>query len=65
MKSDLEKLVDLQITDSRIRELRNNITTVEERRAEMEQEFEKHASSIRDVQRNKQEAEDAKKRSRE
>lgn len=61
MKSDLEKLVDLQITDSRIRELRNNIETVEERRASMEQEFEEHASSIREVQKQKSEAEDSKK----
>ena len=61
MKSDLEKLVDLQITDSRIRELKNNIETVNERRAAMEQEFEAHASSIREVQKQKAEAEEAKK----
>ena len=50
MKAELEKLVDLQKTDTNIRRLKKLIETAETRRAEIEQEFEKHASSIRDVQ---------------
>ena len=50
MKSELEKLIDLQKTDTNIRRLKKSIETAEERRAEVEQEFEKHASSIREIQ---------------
>lgn len=50
MTSDLEKLIDLQLTDTNIRQLRTKIETSETRRAEIEQEFEKHAFSIREVQ---------------
>lgn len=50
MKEELEKLVDLQKTDTNIRRLKKTIDTADERRAEIEQEFEQHASSIRDVQ---------------
>ncbi|MFV0389695.1 MAG: zinc ribbon domain-containing protein [Pyrinomonadaceae bacterium] len=56
MNSELRNLVTLQKTDTRIRELRNNIETAEERRAALEEEFEKHASSIREIQTNKDEA---------
>jgi len=61
VKSDLSKLVELQITDTRIRQLKENIETAEERRAGLEQEFEQHASSIREIQNRKAEAEAKKK----
>jgi hypothetical protein len=50
VKSELAKLVELQITDTKIRKLKTAINTADKRRAEIEQEFEKHASSIREVQ---------------
>ena len=50
MKAELEKLIDLQKTDTNIRRLKKAIETADERRAEIEQEFEQHASSIRDIQ---------------
>lgn len=50
MKSELGKLIELQKSDSAIRLLQNAINTADQRRAEIEQEFERHASSIREVQ---------------
>lgn len=50
MKAELEKLIDLQRTDTNIRRLKKSIETAEERRASIEQEFEQHAFSIREVQ---------------
>jgi predicted nucleic acid-binding Zn-ribbon protein len=50
VKLELEKLIDLQKTDTNIRRLKEIIETANEKRAEIEQEFEQHASSIRDVQ---------------
>ena len=50
MKAELEKLIDLQKTDTNIRRLKKAIETADQRRAEIEQEFEKHASSIREIQ---------------
>jgi predicted nucleic acid-binding Zn-ribbon protein len=50
VKAELEKLVDLQITDTNIRRLKKSIETAEERRASIEQEFEQHAFSIREIQ---------------
>lgn len=50
MKSELEKLVELQKTDTNIRNLKKNIETAEQRRAAIEQEFEQHAFSIREIQ---------------
>ncbi len=50
VKSELEKLIELQKTDTNIRKLKKSIDTADERRASIEQEFEQHASSIRDVQ---------------
>lgn len=50
MRSDLEKLIELQITDTELRLLKNIIETAESKRAEVEHEFEQHASSIRAVQ---------------
>ncbi len=53
MKAELEKLVNLQITDTNIRKLKTTIETADERRASIEQEFEQHASSIREIQANR------------
>ena len=50
MKSELEKLIELQKTDTNIRQLKKSIESAEERRAVLEQEFEQHASSIREIQ---------------
>lgn len=50
MKSELEKLVELQKTDTNIRNLKKAIETATERRAAIEQEFEQHAFSIREIQ---------------
>ena len=50
MNSELEKLIELQKTDSNIRRLKESIETADERRASIEQEFEQHASSIREIQ---------------
>ena len=53
MKAELEKLIDLQKTDSNIRRLKKSIETAGERRASIEQEFEQHAFSIREIQGNR------------
>ncbi len=50
MKSELEKLVELQITDTKIRRLKKSIETADQRRASIEQEFEQHAFEIREIQ---------------
>jgi predicted nucleic acid-binding Zn-ribbon protein len=50
VKAELEKLIDLQKTDTNIRRLKKSIETAEERRAGIEQEFEQHAFSIREIQ---------------
>ena len=50
MKAELEKLVELQKTDTNIRRLKKSIETADERRASIEQEFEQHAFSIREIQ---------------
>jgi uncharacterized protein len=50
VKAQLEKLVELQITDTHIRKLQKSIETADSRRAEIEQEFDLHASSIREIQ---------------
>lgn len=50
MKQELEKLIDLQKTDTNIRRLKEIIETADGKRADIEQEFEQHASSIREVQ---------------
>lgn len=50
MRSELEKLIELQKTDTNIRRLKKTIDTAEIRRAEIEQEFEQHAFSIREIQ---------------
>jgi uncharacterized protein len=50
VRSELEKLIDLQITDTNLRRLKKSIETAPERRATIEQEFERHAFSIREIQ---------------
>ena len=50
MKSELEKLVELQKTDTNIRKLKKAIDTADKRRADIEQEFERHAFEIHGVQ---------------
>ncbi len=50
MRAELEKLIDLQKTDTNIRRLKQKIETAEQRRADIEQEFEQHAFSIREIQ---------------
>ncbi len=50
MSSELEKLIELQKTDTNIRKLKKAIESAEQRRASIEQEFERHASSIREIQ---------------
>lgn len=50
MRAELEKLIDLQKTDTNLRRLKQTIETADQRRAEIEQEFEQHAFSIREVQ---------------
>ena len=50
MKAELDKLVDLQKTDTNLRRLKEALKTADERRAAIEQEFEQHAFSIREIQ---------------
>ena len=50
MKAELDKLVDLQKTDTNLRRLKRALETADERRAAIEQEFEQHAFSIREIQ---------------
>lgn len=50
MNAELEKLINLQKTDTKIHQLKKSIGTADARRAGIEQEFEQHASSIREVQ---------------
>jgi predicted nucleic acid-binding Zn-ribbon protein len=50
VSSELEKLIELQKTDTNIRKLKKAIESAEQRRASIEQEFERHASSIREIQ---------------
>lgn len=50
MKEDLLKLVELQKSDTEFRQLKQAVETAQKRRAEIEQEFDKHAFSIREIQ---------------
>lgn len=50
MKLELEKLIELQITDTNIRRLKKSIESANQRRASIEQEFEQHAFEIREIQ---------------
>jgi uncharacterized protein len=48
--AELDKLIELQKTDTNLRRLKRSLEMADQRRAEIEQEFEQHASSIREVQ---------------
>jgi len=48
--AELDKLIELQKTDTNLRKLKKSIDTALERRAVIEQEFEQHAFSIREIQ---------------
>ena len=50
MIAELGKLIELQKTDTNLRRLKRSLETADERRAAIEQEFEQHASSIREIQ---------------
>lgn len=50
MIEELDKLIELQKTDTTLRKLKKSLETAIERRAAIEQEFEQHAFSIREVQ---------------
>ena len=50
MKAELEKLIELQKTDTNIRRLKKLVETADDRRASIEHEFEQHAFSIREIQ---------------
>jgi hypothetical protein len=50
VKAELSKLIELQKTDTNLRRLKQALETADERRAAIEQEFEQHAFSIREVQ---------------
>lgn len=50
MKAELDKLIALQKTDTNLRRLKQALETADERRAAIEQEFEQHAFSIREIQ---------------
>ena len=50
MIPDLDKLIELQQTDTNLRKLKKKLESAEARRAEIEQEFEQHAFSIREIQ---------------
>jgi len=48
--AELDKLIELQKTDTNLRRLKNLLETADARRAEIEQEFEQHAFSVREIQ---------------
>jgi len=48
--AELDKLIELQKTDTNLRKLKRSIETAEQGRAAIEQEFEQHAFSIREIQ---------------
>ena len=50
MKSELGKLIELQIKDTNIRRLKKSIESADQRRADLGQEFEKQAGEIRVIQ---------------
>lgn len=50
MRAELDKLIELQKTDTNLRRLKRALETADERRAAIEQEFEQHAFSIREIQ---------------
>jgi predicted nucleic acid-binding Zn-ribbon protein len=48
--AELDKLIELQKTDTNLRRLKRSLETAEQGRAAIEQEFEQHAFSIREIQ---------------
>ncbi len=50
MIAELDKLIELQKTDTNLRRLKLLLETAEARRAEIEHEFEQHAFSVREIQ---------------
>lgn len=50
MIAELDKLIELQKTDTNLRRLKQLLESAEIRRADIEQEFEQHAFSIREIQ---------------
>lgn len=50
MIAELDKLIELQKTDTNLRRLKQLLESAETRRAVIEQEFEQHAFSIREIQ---------------
>ena len=50
MIAELDKLIELQKTDTNLRRLKQSLESANERRAAIEHEFEQHAFSIREVQ---------------
>jgi uncharacterized protein len=48
--AELDKLIELQKTDTNLRRLKKQLETADARRAEIEQEFEQHAFSVREIQ---------------
>jgi predicted nucleic acid-binding Zn-ribbon protein len=54
VKEELVKLIELQKYDRELKALRDFIQTADERRAKIEQEFDQHASSIRELQKKRE-----------
>lgn len=50
MIEELDKLIALQRTDTNLRKLKKSLESASERRAALEQEYEQHAFSIREIQ---------------
>jgi uncharacterized protein len=50
VKDELEKLIELQNTDTRVRKLRSQIESAEKRRDDIAKAFEEHAASIRAIE---------------
>ena len=50
MIAELDKLIELQKTDTNLRKLKRSLETAVEGRAAIELEFEQHAFSIREIQ---------------
>ena len=50
MIAELDKLIELQKTDTNLRKLKRSLETAEQGRAAIEVEFEQHAFSIREIQ---------------
>jgi predicted nucleic acid-binding Zn-ribbon protein len=48
--AELDKLIELQKTDTNLRRIKRSLETADDRRAAIEQEFEQHAFSIRQIQ---------------